>query len=315
MYRFCYNIDKSDLEKAYKALYSTVDFAVEWKSLVLKHPELKGVLGRGMTAERLLTAPFEKLVDVFFMYKTKTAGMEEKDKDTLGEDIKKLYNYDSYKNSIGDFFNNEAHKFEVHNCVYCDLKPVYAFKKRNGKKLRQYQIEHVLDKGTCPLVGLSLYNFVPSCDTCNGQGIKANNTIGDTIPQVKKLSPTTDSYNFDDNVHFFIAAVSEDATYKDRKDHSDDYEVDFTYEDTDYQKSVDLFELKSRYNTEYRKEILGWADDRDFYQEVQIIAMAQSLGITYDEMYERIFHLKQSKEDHWLKDKARRDILTYTKRT
>ena len=44
---------------------------------------------------------------------------------------------------------------------------------------------------------------------------------------------------------------------------ADDYEIDFNIIENIYQKSIDLFELKKRYNNKREKmELLKWRDKR-----------------------------------------------------
>lgn len=313
MYKFCSNIPKDELETAYKSLYSEINFSSAWRDLIMAHPVLKGVLGRGMTAEGLLTAPFEKIAEVYFRFIRKETDVTKKEWRVMKDDIKAIYDYDSNMDIIANFFNDAAHGYEIYNCVYCDLKKASVFKTRDERNVRQYQTEHVLDKGTCPLLGLSLYNFVPSCPTCNGRAIKGNKTIGENLIEVKRLSPTVENYDFENNVHFIISPLTKDATFKNMAKSQDDYEVDFDIIDKVYCKSVDLFELKSRYNTDHKGELLQWADERNDNTEQRIKDMADVMGITPEDMYERIFHLKASHDEHRLMDKARRDIVTYTK--
>ena len=67
-----------------------------------------------------------------------------------------------------------------------------------------YKTEHILDKGNCPLVSLSLYNFVPSCGTCNGPDNKGSNTLGRSIEETILLSPTTPLNKFAEEVTFSV---------------------------------------------------------------------------------------------------------------
>ena len=153
--------------------------------------------------------------------------------------------------------------FDIHNCVYCDLEDVRTFTKADGSDVRKFETEHVLDKGVCPLVALSLYNFVPSCGTCNGPGIKGMKTIGDTEGEIAKLSPSAEGYDFDGKVKFEVKVVTPGATDLNTTTHADDYEIDFNIIENIYQKSIDLFELKQRYNNKREKmELLKWRDKR-----------------------------------------------------
>ena len=122
--------------------------------------------------------------------------------------------------------------------MYCDLEDVTSFTKANGQKVRKFETEHVLDKGECPLVALSLYNFVPSCKTCNGADLKGTKTIGDSEPQIAKLSPTSEGYDFDRKVNFEVRIVTPGAADLDPTNHKDDFEIYLNVKENIYQKQL-----------------------------------------------------------------------------
>ena len=60
-----------------------------------------------------------------------------------------------------------------------------------------FDLDHFLPKSICPLVGLSFYNFVPSCSVCN-EKLKGADRIGETDKQkLIQLSPTSEQYRFE----------------------------------------------------------------------------------------------------------------------
>lgn len=75
-------------------------------------------------------------------------------------------------------------------------------------------MDHFLPKAECPLLALSLKNFVPSCQTCNSR-IKSrtgllkfyrieNFSEDKQIYILNRLSPTSDLYQFKDKTFFYI---------------------------------------------------------------------------------------------------------------
>lgn len=60
--------------------------------------------------------------------------------------------------------------------------------------------DHVLDKGRCPILALSLFNLVPSCQVCNGNRIKGRRLLYTDARLRKKLSPTNLNYDFEGKV-------------------------------------------------------------------------------------------------------------------
>ena len=88
-------------------------------------------------------------------------------------------------------------------------------------------------------------------------------TIGDTEGEIAKLSPSAEGYDFDGKVKFEVKVVTPGATDLNTTTHADDYEIDFNIIENIYQKSIDLFELKQRYNNKREKmELLKWRDKR-----------------------------------------------------
>ncbi len=178
-----------------------------------------------------------------------------------------------------------------------------------------FDLDHELDKGSCPLLALSLYNFVPSCPVCN-EKLKHSETIGDKTDknELIKLSPTSDSYDFDGNVSFGITPRRA-STYGFVK-HMKKYSIDITCHDTAFKKSVDLFRLRQRYN--YHKIFaLRLLDLKERYS-VGSISMISNLlrgmaakpdRYTEQQIYEDIFGEEYSKVGNRCFDKLRRDVL------
>lgn len=86
-------------------------------------------------------------------------------------------------------------KLEIRSCYYCEMAYVNTYTlidKDNGNLVerRQFDLDHFLPKGKCPCVGLSLYNFVPSCQVCNSR-IKLDNMPDVEYDEYEYISPTS----------------------------------------------------------------------------------------------------------------------------
>lgn len=299
----------SDVKAAYKALI-TKDIDGGWDNLIKDYPVMKSVLSSGMKASDLLIAPFETLVDVYFKFEAIKGKLEEADIAKINTKAGKIFTYSSYKDKIAKFFMNPDYGFEIYNCFYCELENVRKYTDDKGVERHLFEIEHVLDKGTCPMVGLSLFNFVPSCGHCNSQGVKGNHTIGTTKKDVKKLSPTVPDYDFEHKVIFVLDAKG--SIIKDLKmtDHLDDYDISFFYLDGLYKASVDLFQLHSRYNSEpYKSQLLALVQKRHNNPDNYIQELAKMSHCSYDEVLKEQFDLGISEKCHWTMNKARHDLI------
>mgnify|MGYP000845743009 FL=1 len=309
MYKFVSSQDKRALHRAYNQLY-VQDLDKKWDKWVRSCPRLAGAMFPGMTAKKLLTADFKKLVDVYFHYRNYINGLTDIQAKEVNDAAKKVFTYTSFKDNIRDFLLNPDNKFEIWNCVYCDMAKVSPFDHK-GKRVRRFDTEHVLDKGNCPLVALSLYNFVPSCATCNGPAIKGTQTIGDTKDEIVKLSPTNPAYNFWNNV-LFVVNPKATIAWKKREDIPDNFEIDFVYKDATYKKSVDLFGLKSRYNTDCLMEALRWLDKKDRFTPKMLHDYANLEGCSEDAICEREFKIDIDRKEHNLYRKMKEDLIGIT---
>ena len=77
-----------------------------------------------------------------------------------------------------------------------------------------------------------------------------------------------------------------------------------------YQKSIDLFELKQRYNSGNNKtELLKWMDIRRRNPDNIIQQIADIKKITFEEAFEEMFELELRKRKHYTMEKARREVM------
>lgn len=286
---------------------------------------------------KLMILPYANLAEIYDTY----TDLPLSDKDDLHLALKDLFSYTKEKrgrfnalsDSIIDFFKEKDNGLDIHTCHYCDMTYINYFQyeeiTRKGRKKgirTQFDLDHVLDKGRCPIVALSLYNLVPACPTCNGPHIKGKRVMNVTLSQRQKLSPTSHLYDFDNQVKFWIRPKSEIIPNTGFLKHMDDYEIEFdTLSDTDYDQEIKFFYLKERYN--YHKcEALRLADLKIKYTPSKIKEMAKIICNTGKEEQNEptpfttmitehirrdIFGLEFSNEHHRAFHKLRKDILNF----
>lgn len=150
-----------------------------------------------------------------------------------------------------------------------------------SRRKTQFDIDHVLDKGTCPLVALSLFNLVPSCQICN-QRLKKSYSLGDIktgIP-IEHLSPTSPKFDFENNVEIrLIPQKKDDGTFPNPAFavyESKHYDLKF-FSNEDYEHLISLFHLNERYQF-HKAEGLYWIQIKSRYPDSAISMMASSLG-------------------------------------
>lgn len=153
-------------------------------------------------------------------------------------------------------------------------------------KYSHFTLDHVLDKGKHPLVALSLYNFVPSCYSCNSKykGSKqfiTNETMG-------YLSPTSDNFSFNDDVKFKLYFYNnKDISTIENKN---DYILDFHYSKNqiEYEKYIDIFKLKGRY-TFHKDEITNLIDKKERYSQSQLDEISNIVNISSEKVKKDIY--------------------------
>lgn len=228
--------------------------------------------------KKIMILPFDKLAKIYEKY----TALGYKKGVKLHDDLKGLFSYENNKgqkfkamrSAFVAFFTDKKNGFNLHTCYYCDMSYINYFA-YNGGKRTQFDLDHVLDKGRCPIVALSLYNFVPSCPTCNGPHIKGQRQLVANLAQRIKLSPTSEQYDFENQVKLWVRPVSGVVKNTGFQKHQDDYMLDFdTSMDSDYEKEIDLFFLRERYNF-HKCEALRLEDLKRQYTPAKIKEIAR----------------------------------------
>ncbi len=310
MYRFLSSVNAVTLKRSYLGVYNIKLLQKKFETLMENYPNIEEVLPVGCNVKKLLTGNFKYLTKVYCAFTGVLAGMTDVDRAaTLNDFEKGGFNYKSHKKGIAKFLMDKANGFEIYNCVYCDLEDIRPFF-QHGHLVRRFETEHVLDKGNCPLTALSLYNFVPSCGTCNSSSLKGTKTIGNTEDEIARLSPTAEGYDFVEKVKFVVNMVNPNASDLKPLSHLDDYEIAFQLKNQLYQHSISLFGLVSRYNENLiLSKLLFWREKRRSNPDNIVQGYAKLKGVTFEEAFEEMFQLKQNRQNHEPMEKARRDVM------
>lgn len=181
-----------------------------------------------------------------------------------------------------------------------------------------FDLDHALDKGSCPIVALSLMNFVPCCQVCN-EKLKRSLVLGDYLQNKPKehLSPSSPSYDFENQVRLRLEpsdpmsgiTIVLDPAYA--MDNSDKYELKFNCVDPSYESIVEIFRLRERYDF-HKREGLYWLQMKAKYSNSCIQLIADTLSdsrFTVDKIHEDIFREDYDTKRHPCFEKLKRDIL------
>jgi len=271
----------------------------------------------------LLASP-ETLVGIFAnYYNKKREGLIQK---SLEEALRALFCYSSdraghkgYQPKIAGFIMKHADEIGVHTCFYCEMSYINVYGVNKVKK-NHFDLDHFLPKAECPIVGLSLYNFIPSCSVCN-EKLKRNSILGlsnkkritkEDQAAILKLFPSNKDYSFETDVDICINGVEKKDITKTLRlqDNPDRYRIVFEYNRNEiYQEEVSKLRLEERYN--YHKiEALRLYDLLNDYPDELRKKISELFkgGKTPDEIKEDLFGITFAIDNHRCFEKLKRDI-------
>lgn len=88
-----------------------------------------------------------------------------------------LFNYEAFisKNSTFKFYNgyNLAKNISFGTCIYCNRLYTHTIINKKGECVARPTFDHWFPKSIYPLLALSFYNLIPSCNICNSS-VKKN---------------------------------------------------------------------------------------------------------------------------------------------
>lgn len=116
--------------------------------------------------------------------------------------VVKIFNYKKFTDEYDEYgAYSFVKKLGVNVCPYCNRQYVFTLNNKTGKT--RAELDHFLDKGKNLHFGLSFFNLVPSCHTCNSN-------LKGTKPFTNKryLNPYVTCFN--DVLDFSIEITTED---------------------------------------------------------------------------------------------------------
>lgn len=270
----------------------------EWESIRNKVDGLDEFPHR---IERILIAKFEDLARMYSAYK----GLNISDANDI--DIRKVFKYNGHwQSEISDFFRTNTDIMGISTCCYCETAYVNAY--QVGNRMRShFDLDHFFPKCKCPILSLSLFNLVPSCQICN-ERLKRNEILGNNSQEWLLLSPTSDQYAFEKNVKIHVLPNQKAYFCMRYQDNPDKFSIRFNTTMTTYEKVIEMFHLNERY--EFHKcEALRLLDLKQEYTDTHIKMISNLLRRSANAIKEDIFHAQFINNNHRVLGKLYRDIL------
>lgn len=295
----------------YEKRMNTTTLKKNWRGVKAGIPELHNF---NFTLKTLLTSPFGQLLNIAKAFDKALNEVNNERKIEIKTLLKeRVFRYDSYyqKKKIAPFFREYASELKLHTCHYCDMAYINTYEyvdKANGhrKKACHFDLDHIIEKADYPFLAFSLFNLVPSCPICN-ERLKVRKSFSKANKLLKKFSPTSQDFYFDRIVDIELMPLED--VKRPYMDNASAYEIVFDcHKDKDYEKYIECFRLKERYNY-HKSEALRLKDLQLRYPDSNLADIASLLHIPYDEVKEDIFGLRFVKENHRCFSKLKKDIL------
>ncbi len=282
-----------------------------WRDFKELHPALSVFTE---SVKELVSATFCELVDVYERYQnlpSETLEQKEELATIKSYLLNMVFNYDktgaghqTHQGVISGFFRKKMDDLNIHTCYYCDMAYINPYIVDVDEIKSQFDLDHALAKDDCPLVALSLHNFVPSCPVCN-ERLKRKNPLNDSLDGVKLVAPCSEDFDANKQIHFKVN--QEKVCTSGFMRHRDCYRIKVNAHGV-YGSYAKLFRLEERY--EYHKgEALRLLDLKRKYPMSNIRQIARLMHKTADEVKEDVFGLHFSKNNHRCFDKMKRDIM------
>ena len=287
------------LTSKYKAIFPAAELTqMENNWLLWKQRE--GVTGLiPETVEELFIADVDVLADVYSRFKTLRRHIPLKLKDPVSgkkkrnpklKELDDIFHYTGkYDDDIAGFFIDHADDLHISSCYYCETAYINVF---NAKR-RQFDVDHFIPKEKCPILGLSLFNFVPSCQVCNSR-IKLAKELGSNKAEYEKFNPSGEHYAFEDKVRIRLRMKR---GCKPNLNNPSAYYIYFRCKDG-FRKEVNFFHLTERYEF-HKQEAIRIKKLQQQYPKSARKKIAKILGYTEAQVDEDLFH------EHFLKDNHR----------
>lgn len=166
--------------------------------------------------------------------------------------------YDKDEFSKPDFIK----RIDLDTCPYCNRSYIYYL---SDRYIIKPQLDHFYPKSIYPFFGVSYYNLIPCCQTCNGIGVKEENDPMDLdlispylldndhfkftyrVRNINFLNPLTDKYSVEIRFQHAIAG------------HLNVFKLDLLYaQHTDHVLEL-IMKSKVEYSDRYRKYLRSYA--------------------------------------------------------
>ena len=197
--------------------------------------------------EKLITLNYKELCDLKVF-------IDNNEDSTKLTEIQKDYFYTLYQRLKKPEYIKDL---DITVCPYCNRNYIFNFKKSNSFEATA-QLDHFFDKSSYPFFSVSIFNLVPSCQTCNQRKSKMKNDI---------YHPFVEAFN--DDVKFKLK-IKDSKFYYDK----DSLEIEIPKNIDKVNSHVETFNIQNLYN-EHKDIALELIQKAQIYNESYIDELYQ----------------------------------------
>jgi hypothetical protein len=209
-----------------------------------------------------------------------------------------------------DFLNH----LNIDTCVYCNRNYTLDFKNLNNSRA---QLDHWFPKANFPILALSFYNLIPSCQSCN-------HIKGDGTKLIKKILKNENATNLEIQKWWKEDALKYlNHPYIDKNDFKFTWFFVNNFNDTNVEirekcnktkNTLEFNKTKEIYNTSSEKELKDLLDLRYKYSKNYLDILNKTfegLNLSKEEAYRMIFGIETKEEDYHKRpfSKFKHDII------
>lgn len=273
----------SDFKNEYLKIFDVATLDAEWQ----QYTSTYNLQNANFSVTDMLYGDFDFLLEKSLSIVYDTSDYNSSNKVKLYK-LKKIFDYNKYHPKIANFFMKYQSEMKLSSCYYCNIDFINAFSTRNrSNKLsfkNHFTLDHVIDKATNPIVALSLFNFVPSCYSCNSK-FKKSEQFTKVIAD-KYKSPTNADFNFNENVKLRVLYTSGKNSLNINS--IDDFEINFDDSKHLFEDYIKIFKLKERYR--FHKNIaLELLTKKKNYSDSRVDEISRIIGMPKEEIKKDLF--------------------------
>lgn len=226
--------------------------------------------------------------------------------------IRTIFNYEKFRDKSVTLYDayDLANNLGVRTCLYCNRMYTITVAKgvKTDEKITRPQFDHFFDKAKNPLLALSIFNLIPSCNICNS-----------TLKGTKEFAlhsymhPYIDNYINQYSYKFIPHDVSSILGQKSNLDVKISIKTGILKDLGKIKKTSELFKL-SDIMSGHSEELKDMFDIRYKFSQryfKELFTTYKKLGLTYEEVYRIVFgvHFIEDKFNQRPFSKLKKDIL------